>query len=374
MKLNILEVCPFSKGLCGVWQRTKQEAEELSKRGHQVTVFSSNIIKGTNKIAVINDRFGKVNIKRFPARKLGGESFMAWNFKKDAIELNPDVIIVHNYRHLHTTQALKIAKKLKCKIYLVTHAPFIEKGTTRTKIEEIIVYLYDKLIGRFTINKFDKILTISNWEVPYLLDVGARKNKIVKIPNSVPDLFYKQKVKMNKSKKFNVLFLGRIHPVKCIETLFKAVDGLDVNCEIVGDGDKEYQEKLYTMTLINDINNVEYKSGIYNLNEKINKYDMCDVFVLPSKREALGQVIIEAMARGKIIISSNTQGGKEIIKDNKNGFLFNIGDHKSLKKLIIKVKNFSNKERDKISKEAIKTSEKFKLSKITNKLEGIINE
>jgi len=81
-KLKILEVCPFSAGVCGVWQRVKQEAEGLSKEGYQVTVFSSNITKGTNKIAKTNENLNKVKIKRFSSKKLGGESFMIWNFEK----------------------------------------------------------------------------------------------------------------------------------------------------------------------------------------------------------------------------------------------------------------------------------------------------
>ncbi len=373
-KLKILEMAPFSKGICGVWQRVRQEASGLAKKGHSVTVFSSNITKGTNKIASANDKFGKVKIRRFPSRKLGGESFMTWNFKEEATKLNPDVIIVHNYRHIHTTKALKVAKKIKSKIYLVTHAPFIEKGTTRTKIEEQIVNLYDKTIGRLTINKFNKILTISNWEVPYLLKIGAKKNKIIHVSNSVPDEFFKLKKHTKKNKKFKILFLGRIHPVKNLETLFKAVKNLNVELDIVGMAEKKYEKELKNIIFKEDITNINLKGPIYDLKKKIKEYDSCDLFVLPSKREASPQVIIEAMARGKIIIASRTQGGKEAIKDKKNGYLFNIDDSKKLKELIIKVKKLSKKEKAKISKEAIKTSKRFKLSNIINKLEGIINE
>ena len=41
-KLKILELTNFSAGICGVWQRVKQESLELSKRGHTVIIFSSN--------------------------------------------------------------------------------------------------------------------------------------------------------------------------------------------------------------------------------------------------------------------------------------------------------------------------------------------
>ena len=91
---------------------------------------------------------------------------MSWDFEKEAIDYSPDIIIVHNYRHLHTTKCLKIADKLrrdgkKCKVFLVTHAPFPEGNVTRSMIAKLAVKLYDKFIGPRTINKFDKILAIS---------------------------------------------------------------------------------------------------------------------------------------------------------------------------------------------------------------------
>ena len=49
-KLKILELCPYSAGGCGVWQRVKQESLELKKLGHDIKIFSSNFEKGTDKI------------------------------------------------------------------------------------------------------------------------------------------------------------------------------------------------------------------------------------------------------------------------------------------------------------------------------------
>jgi hypothetical protein len=49
MKLKILEICPFSAGACGVWQRVKQKSIELAKKGYEVRVFSSYFEKETNK-------------------------------------------------------------------------------------------------------------------------------------------------------------------------------------------------------------------------------------------------------------------------------------------------------------------------------------
>ena len=111
--MNILELTNFSQGACGVWARAREEALRLSNLGHEVLVLSSNSVKGTDDFASPEDNIGKVKIIRFPFMKLGGESFMFWKFEKQALEFSPDLIITHNYRHMHNIQALKVAKKLR---------------------------------------------------------------------------------------------------------------------------------------------------------------------------------------------------------------------------------------------------------------------
>lgn len=50
-------------------------------------------------------------------------------------------------------------------------------------------------------------------------------------------------------------------------------------------------------------------------------YEMCSVYVLPSYREGTPRTILEAMAMGRPIISTDTQGCRETVRDGENGFL-----------------------------------------------------
>ncbi|MEK6823646.1 MAG: glycosyltransferase family 4 protein [Nanoarchaeota archaeon] len=392
--MKILEVCPYSAGICGVFTRVLEESKRLSKLDFEVKIFSSNAVKGSNKIAPSCEKIGKVEVFRFPFKKLGGESFMSWDFEKEALEFEPEIIIAHSYRHLHTIRALKVAEILrrkgkKCKVFLVTHAPF-ERKLTRTFLQNLIVKFYDFFIGKKTINKFDKIFAITKWEIPYLIKLGVKKEKIEYIPNGISEIFFKQK----KSKEENkILFLGRISSIKNLEILISAmplIKDKNIILEIVGPAEENYLKKL--KLLIKSLkleSRIIFFKPIYNLKEKIKKIDSCKIFVLPSKSEGMPQSLIEAMAREKIVVASdilasrdlitaktgnfsnNSSSGKSQIKDKENGFLFKNGNAKNLAEKI----NFalSEKNNEKIKKQARKSVENFSWNKVIKKIEKLIH-
>jgi len=367
--MKILEICEFSAGICGVWTRVKQESVELLKRGHEVYVFSSNSVKGTNETAKSYEEIEGIKIYRFPIKFKIGENALFWDFEKKALGLSPDIIIAHVYRHPHTNQALKVAKILKqkgknCKIFLVTHAPFVSPEIRGFKLT-LLTKIYDLFYSK-NLNKFDRIIAITKWEIPHLLDLGVKKEKIVYIPNGLPEQFFKQ-IKSEPTK--DVLFLGRIAPIKDLETLIKAAKMLpEVNFSIVGFAEKKYLEKLEM--LIGNSKNIKIYPPIYDLKKKIHIFDEHKIVVLPSKRECFGQVLVEAMAREKIVISSKTDGGKEIIGNEYTGFLFDIGNEKELaEKISFCLDKKNARIVEKIKENAKEKAKEFQWSSLINELE-----
>lgn len=384
--MKILEICPYSAGGCGVWARARSESELFVKKGYDVTVFSSNFEKGTDKIMPAEEVLNGIKIKRFPAMQPGkkplkflpgGESFMFMNFIEEAVNLSPDIIFAHNYRQFHTDLALIVAKRLKrenkkCKIFLVTHAPFPEGDITRSFWGHSAAWFYDYFIGRFTVNKFYKILTISHWEEPFLLKIGAKKEKIVYIPNGIPGEFFTQK----KSKEQNkVLFLGRISPKKKIETLISAIPYLKdkkVQIEIVGPAEEEYFSRIKKLVdELNVGNRIKFTGAIFDLKEKIKKIDSAKIYVLPSRVEGMPQALIEVMARGKIVIGSDSLAIRDLIQDKKNGYLFEFDKPEDLAKVIdLALKDKNSK---KIKNSAKKDVKHFSWDKVILQIEKEIN-
>ncbi|MDU1910872.1 glycosyltransferase [Fusobacterium sp.] len=104
---------------------------------------------------------------------------------------------------------------------------------------------------------------------------------------------------------------------------------------------KNLKEKLYIIgegeqrkDITKKIKELKLEGQVLLLGKKKNPYiwmNNADIFVHSSKREGFAAVLLEAMACGKMVISSECPTGpKEVLENGKNGELYPVGDSKSL--------------------------------------------
>ena len=98
-----------------------------------------------------------------------------------------------------------------------------------------------------------------------------------------------------------------------------------------------------------------------NVDNPIKFLNLADVFVFPSRREGLGNSLIEAQILGLQVVSSDCPSGpKEIINLFSNGKLFKANNKESFYEVANSIKNLERKIVDQ------KIIEEFKLEKIAN--------
>jgi glycosyltransferase involved in cell wall biosynthesis len=76
-----------------------------------------------------------------------------------------------------------------------------------------------------------------------------------------------------------------------------------------------------------DLDNVEFTGRVDSVGDY---YAAMDVFVFPSREEALGSAILEAMSCGVPAVASAVGGIPEVVKPNENGLLFDSGNAEQL--------------------------------------------
>ncbi len=127
----------------------------------------------------------------------------------------------------------------------------------------------------------------------------------------------------------NVSYKGHDTLLRALSIIKNGKSKVDFSVEFLGKGDP-----LNWMPLINSLNLVNNVSFIGSLPSGSSVYqwmDNIDIIVQPSKAEAQGRSIIEAMSRGCPIIASNVGGIPELINEK---FLINASDCEDLAKKI----------------------------------------
>jgi len=114
-----------------------------------------------------------------------------------------------------------------------------------------------------------------------------------------------------------ILFVGRLAAVKGIDYLIKSVRNLNVRLTIVGSGEKDTHLKNLALSI--GASNIIF-AGEISKEDLIKKYHAADLFILPSvtRGEGFGYVVLEAMANGCAIITTEIGTGTSYVNLNED--------------------------------------------------------
>jgi len=178
----------------------------------------------------------------------------------------------------------------------------------------------------------DAVIVLSEWlkhEVEW-----CRAKKIFVVPNGTEDVLERfPKPDKSQSRDVSFLFIGNLKKEKGIFTLLKSAAilkerGEKFQLKFVGSFHNEdekvtFSEYIDKNSLTNDVQFLGSKNG----NEKWEQFKNADVFCLPTyETEAMPISILEAMMFEMPIISTNWRSIPDIIKNEKNGLLFEPGN------------------------------------------------
>lgn len=183
---------------------------------------------------------------------------------------------------------------------------------------------------KYQMKKLDKVVVLSHSDADLFLQKMGLQTEVIYNPLTVEPVG-----KGNfKYKKF--LSVGRFaHQHKGYDILIKAFaefakTNAEWKLEIVGEGP---EEELYR-TLIKE-NGLEKRVTLCPFTKNIQShYAHASVYVLSSRWEGFGLVLIEAMAHGLPVISSNIPVAVELLKDKEGAVFFKNGDVFSLAKYL----------------------------------------
>lgn len=174
----------------------------------------------------------------------------------------------------------------------------------------------------FTVSEYNRRYMLRN-----LPSIDASKVIVARLGVEVPASLEKT-AKPNARRALEILAVGRLHPVKNHSFLIEACarlrqTGVDFRCTIAGEGPE--RPRLERLLQEKKLEGVIHLAG--HLNHKLldSSYCSCDVVVLTSRSEGIPLVLMEAMARGKIIVAPAITGMPELVIPGKTGYLYAPG-------------------------------------------------
>jgi glycosyltransferase involved in cell wall biosynthesis len=221
--------------------------------------------------------------------------------------------------------------------------------------------MLSRFLSRISSSRASKIIAISEAVKNTLIELKEIKviGKIKVIPYGFNASRYTQNVKSKRQDASSILTIGtlaRLSSEKDLSTLIKGFQILRMKIttgryevKIFGEGNRRKE----IQSLIDDLELGEYVHLMGRTMHPAEEISRFDVFVLTSKFEGFGLVLLEAMAFNKPIITSRIPAALEILGEDGAGIFFEPGNEKELANRIENLdslldENFIQKQKDRL--------------------------
>lgn len=329
--MKIIQVTQrFSPAIGGVENHVYNIAKKLVEKGHEVTVYTSDLLKDVPQIRLVyngKDKVEGIRIRRFKAFKLLPKieaSTIMPSMITALLKEEADIIHAHGLYYFPAYLAALARHITGIPLVLTTHTGSERRMPTLSK-------LYNRTVGKFVLKTTDQIISLTKMGAEYLTSIGAKSEKISVIPNGIDsNLFSRGTDGYSFREKYgiignNILFVGRLSKVKGLNYLIDAMPKIlseapDAILVIVGP-DFGVKTELRRCAKQLYIEKKVLFTGPLSGDELVGSYAASDLFVFPSIAESFGVVLLEAMAMGKPVVATDVGAAHDLIRNGVNGFL-----------------------------------------------------
>ena len=234
--------------------------------------------------------------------------------------------------HLNLSAAVLLMKLIqpKLKIILMVHG--------------IEAWRPQGMMQRLLLKRVSRVISVSKFTASILTTVSdVNPAKITVIPNCL-DPFFRMRIRPGKPRYLlnrydiepdekillTITRLNRFEKYKgydfVIETLPQLRRNKRLRYIIAGKGDEHELNRLRLLAEDSGVADILHLPGFIENDELQDHYRLADVFVMPSRKEGFGLVLIEAAAAGIPVIAGNSDGSVEAMQYGALGRLVNPED------------------------------------------------
>ena len=334
--MRVLQVLPyFSPRMGGVARVVYDMARHLTHRGHDVTIVAGDYKQdeasfppGEFRQVLLRSVFSRWGFYYTP-------SLVGW--MRDHVA-GFDVIHLHEVRTFQNAVARRYALRYGVPYVLSAH------GTLPVIVErKLAKRIYDLLVGRRLLASARRLVAVSAFEAAqYRQGFSVEEARIRVIYNGLDlDQFsplpsrglLRQRLGIPREAPL-VLFLGRLHRIKGIDSLVEAFARLREEVKetilvIAGpdEGELAHLQVLASRLQLGD--GVRFAGPLYD-QEKLAAYVDADVVASPGAYEIFGLVPFEALMCGTPVVINSGSGASRLLGDTEAAYRVPYGDLEAL--------------------------------------------
>jgi len=341
----------------------------LIEQGHRVDVAFNIVQEVAPELIELGCEVHNLEFQRSPLNK---KNYSAYKKLKMLIQ-SEKYNLVHTHTPVVSACVRLTCRKIKnVKVFYTAHGFHFYKGAPL--INWLVYYPIEKLLSRYTdllitINKEDYNRAKKSFragKVEYVPGVGIDTKKISQI---VVNRSEKRKALGLSENAFLVLSVGELNKNKNHEIIIRTIARLNnpniyyVICGrgVLADYLKDLIKKL---DLEKQVKLMGYRTDIAEICK------VTDIFAFPSFREGLSVALMEAMACGLPIVCSDIRGNRDLIENEKDGYLVRPENIEGFTNAFEKLYR-SEKLREKFGKKNLDAVKKYSLDNVLPKLQNI---
>jgi glycosyltransferase involved in cell wall biosynthesis len=224
-------------------------------------------------------------------------------------------------------------------------------GLGYTFLHEGLTQSLTRVLYRLATRRASQVVFENGTDLKLFINLNLiHKPKGLVVPGCGVDItYFSPRPKSNSTTKYTVFtFVGRLLEDKGISEFVEAAQKVhraypNTRFRIVGNLDEDNPAHISASRLAEwrRLPGVEYLGFSDDIRQL---YADTDWVVLPSYREGLSKVLLEALAMGRPIITTDTPGCQETVQPGKNGFLVPVKSAQALARAMESAANMSDQE------------------------------
>lgn len=315
------------------------QAKEMVKQGHSVDICTTNAYSRNKN----NGRVGLydvdgMNVRYFKRLKPYSAFFapsLIFYLRKNIKQF--DLLHLQDFRTFPNLAAYYYANKYDIP-YVLSAGGSVPRGRGYKTIKK---WIFDLVIGNIILNNAARLIALSEVEVEQYKDAGIPTDKIAIVHNGVVSEDIPATLKRGTFKEkygiaetFLISFVGRIHEIKGLDFLARSfavfLKRYSFSKLVIAGGDHGYLRQLQAILKQLGISDKVLFTGFITGQDKWSLYLDSDIFVLPSRSEAFGNVVPEAAFCETPIVLSDGCAISSIVEENDFGIVVPYGDTRQL--------------------------------------------